>query len=86
MPNYIHLPFERACTDKWEHGAAVYRKSPTDPFTGDIAEEMFQECVDLTNYLSEQTFLNAAETALWKSIFRQFAYVLQAQHKRLNGQ
>jgi hypothetical protein len=87
MPNYIHLPFERACSDKWERGVRLYRKDPAAPFNGDLLEEMFQECLDLHNYLSEpQQLFNGAEAAFWKATFKQFAYVLQAQHKRLNGQ
>lgn len=53
MPEYIHIPFEQACRQKWESGVREYRQNPDDEFNGEPLEESYQETLDLFNLLTQ---------------------------------
>ena len=48
--------FAERMQEKWEKGRAKYRNTPEDPFVGDPAQQLMEECVDLANYALEMYF------------------------------
>jgi len=47
------LEFSELMIEKWEKGRAKYRNTPEEPFVGDPAQQLMDECVDLANYALE---------------------------------
>lgn len=83
---YIGMTFEDACKVKWDAGVKEYRKKSTDPFNGEHCEEAFQECIDLYNILGDMEKRHGVSMNIQRSMAKQIATTLQAQHKRLAGQ
>lgn len=53
MTALLQMPFDRARRIKYELGRQEHRQATTDEFQGDVLIEIYNECLDLQNYIEE---------------------------------